>query len=252
MTRLSSGTIRPPDNPAGLAISEMMRAQTSGVNMAQRNMTSQISMHQTAQSFGQSIGSNLTRMRDITIQAGGITNASDRQVLEEEFKMLQDDVAMITSNDSALGQFNGTKLFQGDKLSVQSGPDLGQTTDIEMSDLQITSSTSAGGISFGEVIDSVNGLQMMDSTALESLDAAIDINSGSRVSNAINERTAGLRLEGLRDFENNLQSSESSIRNVDFAKESVNIAKLLIQNKVNNALYAQGNDLSSFGILKLL
>lgn len=252
--RLSTGMILPSDDPAGIGISERMRSQISGIGMASRNITNQISMHQTSESFGQTITDNLSRMRDLTIQARGVTNADDRAVMEEEFKMLQDDIVSITSKDTALAEFNDTKLFQGGSKTVQSGPDSGQTTEVEFTDLQVTSTEAAGDITFGEVIDSINGLQMMDTNALDSLDAALDVNSNSRAKNAANERAAQERLEGLRSYEANLRSAESNVRDVDIAKESTNFTKQLIQSQMNSALLAQGNqmDMSAFGLLNLL
>jgi len=245
--------ILPTDNPAGIGISERMRAQISGIDMAEQNITNQISMHQTSESFGQNVTNNLARMRDLAIQARGITNADDRAVLEEEFKMLQDDIVSVTSKDTALARFNDTKLFQGGSISVQSGPDAGQTTEIEFSDLQMTSNEVAGDITFGEVIDSASGLQMMDANALEALDDALDINSSSRAKNAAHERAAQERLDGLRSYGANLRSSESNIRDIDVARESVNYSKQLIQTQMNYALLAQGNniDMSAFGLLNL-
>lgn len=252
MQRISSGTILPIDDPAGVSISERMRAQISGTGMAQRNITNQISMHQTSQSFGQSISDSLARMRDLAIQANGITSASDREVLEDEFKMLQDDIARITSTDSAQGKFNGIPLFQGGTRSVQTGPDSGQTTDVEFPDLQVTSDVAAGDSTFGNSIDSVNGLQLMDGDALEVLDAAIDINSGSRARSAAYESAAQERLDGLRSYEDNLRSSESSIRDVDVARESTNLAGALIRENIGYALMVQGHNLESSMILSLL
>jgi len=252
MQRISSGTILPSDNPAGVSISERMRSQISGTEMAQRNITNQISMHQTSQGFGQSISDSLARMRDLTIQANGITSASDREVIEDEFKMLQDDIARITSTDSAQGKFNGIPLFQGGTRSVQTGADLHQKTDVEFPDLQLTSEVATGDSTFGKVIDSLSGLQLMDGDALEVLDAAIDLNSSSRANSASYERAAQERLEGLRSYEDNLRSSESTIRDVDVARQSANLAGALIQENIGYALMAQGNNLESSMILSLL
>ncbi len=250
--RLTTGMILPTDDPAGLGISERMRAQISAIDMARRNTVNQISMHQTSSGFSQSITTNLSRMKELAIQAQGVTNPEDRELLEEEFKMLQDDTAKITSKDTALGQFNGMKLFQGESTTVQVGPDAGQKIELDTSDLQITSEIAAGNRTFGSVIDSINGLQLTDADALEALDAAMDTNISSMAKNASHERVAQLRLEGLLAQEDNMRASESKIRDIDFARESVNFTQLLVQKQVNNALMAQGNALSSFGILNLL
>jgi len=250
--RLSTGMILPSDNPAGIGISERMRAQTSGVEMARRNITNQISMHQTSDSFGQTISNDLARMRDLAIQARGITNETDRSVLEDEFKMLQDDIASITSKDNAAGSFNDTKLFQGDNLTIQTGPDTEQTTDINLPDMQLTSTKAAGPRTFGDVINSAVGLSMMDADTLEALDGAIAVNTGSQAKNAAFQRAAQERYEGLLAYEDNLRESESKIRDVDYAKESTNLVKLLIQKQVNSALSAQGNNMASFGSFNLL
>ena len=251
-SRIASGTIQPSDNPAGVAISERMRSQMSGSQMAQKNITNQISMYQTSQSYSQNISNNLNRMRDLTIQARGLTNESDKSILSDEFKDLQDDISRITSYDNAQGKYNGINLFQGDSLEVQSGPDLNQTTEVELPDLQITSQEQVGNITFGEVIDSVKGMDIMDSDAIESLDAAIELNSKSRATTAANESRAQQSIEALMSSEDNLNSSESKIRDVDIAKEQTNRSSKLIQQNINYALMTQGNNLESEMILKLL
>lgn len=252
MKRISTGTILPKDAPASLAISERMRSLISGTTMAQSNISSQISMHQTAQAYGQSISNNLARMRNLSIQARGVTNKDDRDMLREEFKILQDEISRITSGDTALGKYNDIYLFQGDTIKLQTGPEQNQTKDIELPDLQVTSQVPAGDSTFGEVIDSKNGLDIMDSNAINDIKAAIDINSKSRATTATYTVVAEENLDALLASEDNSRSSESLIRDTDISKETTNKSNQLIKSDINYALLAQGNNLASNMILNLL
>ena len=71
LQRLSSGLRinSAKDDAAGMAISSRMSAQISGLNQARRNANDGVSLSQTAEGALSSIGDNLTRMRDLAVQA---------------------------------------------------------------------------------------------------------------------------------------------------------------------------------------
>lgn len=114
--RLSSGCRinRAADDAAGLAISEKMRAQIRGLNMAARNTQDGISLIQTAEGALAEAHSILQRMNELAVQAASDTNEDfDRGQLDKEFQQLKgelDDIAMTTN-------FNNITLLDG-SLSV--------------------------------------------------------------------------------------------------------------------------------------
>ena len=112
ISRLSSGLRinSAKDDAAGLAISERFTSQIRGLNQAARNANDGISLAQTAEGALGSIGSNLQRIRELSVQSANATNsASDRAALQTEVKQLVEEIDRVGSQTS----FNGTKLIDG-------------------------------------------------------------------------------------------------------------------------------------------
>ena len=113
LEKLSSGykINRAGDDAAGLAISEKMRAQITGLNAAQKNVKDGISLVKTAEGAMQEIQDMLNRMDYLATQSanGTYDNEVDRFNLQKEVKQLKDEINRIA--DSA--NFNGIKLLDG-------------------------------------------------------------------------------------------------------------------------------------------
>ncbi|MBD5560349.1 MAG: flagellin [Clostridia bacterium] len=119
MERLSSGyrINRAADDPAGLCISEKMRAQIGGLNMASKNSQDAISLVQTAEGALDETHAILQRMNEIAVQAATGTNESlDRAALAKEFEQLKREINDIAGQTT----FNNMNLLDG-SLSY-SGP----------------------------------------------------------------------------------------------------------------------------------
>ena len=109
------------DDAAGLAISEKMRAQISGLEMAQRNAQDGISMLQTAEGAIQSTQSILQRMRELAVQASNDTLTSeDRSYIQLEVSELRTEIDRIANTT----QFNGKRLLDGSSAGVVSSSNL--------------------------------------------------------------------------------------------------------------------------------
>ncbi len=112
--KLSSGyrINRAGDDAAGLAISEKMRAQVRGLNMATKNSQDAVSLVQTAEGALQEVHSMLQRMNELAVQSASGTNDSgvDRAALQQEFQNLQDEIDQIASTTT----FNDMALLDGD------------------------------------------------------------------------------------------------------------------------------------------
>jgi len=110
------------DDAAGLAISEKMRAQIRGLDMAVRNAQDGISMIQTAEGALNETHSIIQRMRELAVQAANDTlTANDRQVIQLEIDQLKDEVDRIASTT----QFNKKKLLDGSASVLWSADKLG-------------------------------------------------------------------------------------------------------------------------------
>ena len=114
LEKLSSGykINRAGDDAAGLAISEKMRAQITGLNAAQKNVKDGISLVKTAEGAMQEIQDMLNRMDYLATQSanGTYDDEVDRLNLQKEVSALKDEINRIA--DSA--NFNGIKLLDGD------------------------------------------------------------------------------------------------------------------------------------------
>ena len=113
LEKLSSGykINRAGDDAAGLAISEKMRAQITGLNAAQKNVKDGISLVKTAEGAMQEIQDMLNRMDYLATQSanGTYDNEVDRANLQKEVEALKSEINRIA--DSA--NFNGIKLLDG-------------------------------------------------------------------------------------------------------------------------------------------
>lgn len=112
LQRLSSGLRinSAKDDAAGMAIASRMTSQINGNTQAARNANDGISLAQTAEGDLNQIGTNLQRMRDLSVQASNATNsASDRAALNAEVQQLAAEIDRVAQNSS----FNGVKLLDG-------------------------------------------------------------------------------------------------------------------------------------------
>ena len=143
LEKLSSGykINRAGDDAAGLAISEKMRAQITGLDKAQDNAKDGISLVQTAEGALTEVHDMLNRMYELAEQSanGTFEDGTDRKQLQKEVDQLKSEINRIA--DSA--NFNGIKLLDG-SMSAN-----GTTT------IKSAASTQAAGVDVNIVADSV-------------------------------------------------------------------------------------------------
>ncbi len=198
LQRLSSGLRinSAKDDAAGLAISERMSSQVKGLTVAARNANDGISLSQTAEGALQTIGDNLQRVRELSVQSANATNSqSDRDALQAEVEQLVSEIDRVANQTS----FNGTKLLDGSFTSklFQVGADAGQTIGINsivdattsaIGTAQFAADESAPAVASGSV--SVSGLTINSVTidvAATSATATATENASSII-NAINAK----------------------------------------------------------------
>ncbi len=113
LEKLSSGykINRAGDDAAGLAISEKMRAQITGLETAQKNAKDGISLVQTAEGALTEVHDMLNRMVELANQSanGTYDNETDRLQLQKEVAQLQEEIDRIADSSN----FNGIKLLDG-------------------------------------------------------------------------------------------------------------------------------------------
>ncbi|TCK62414.1 flagellin [Seleniivibrio woodruffii] len=117
--RLSSGLRinHAADDASGLAISEKLRGQITGLKRAAMNAQDGISMLQTAEGALEEVSSMLQRMRELAVQASnGVYTSNDRIEIQKEVEQLKGEIDRISSAT----EFNTKKLLNGDGTALWS------------------------------------------------------------------------------------------------------------------------------------
>ena len=237
MERLSSGyrINRAADDAAGLAISEKMRGQISGLAQAQRNLQDAVSMVQTAEGTLSEVHSMLQRVRELAVQyKNGTLSPGNQAALQSEVNQLASEIDRLgTSAD-----FNGIKLLNSQILiSFQVGANDGETIGVAT-------------ISLGQAIG-VSAYNLAGAASISDIDAAIDQISAQRaVFGAVQNRFEH-SLANIAIYQENLVAAESRIRDVDMASETVEMTKNQILSQAGTAMLAQANQLPQ-NVLSLL
>jgi flagellin len=239
MERLSSGyrINRAADDAAGLAITERLRGQITGLEQAQRNGQDAISLVQTAEGSLTEVHAMLQRIRELAVQyKNGTLATADRTAIQSEVNMLASEIERIGTT----AEFNGIKLLNAvQTISFQVGSDDGEI--IAVTTISLGTSVPAN----------VYQLNAANATDISELDAAIDGISAQRAQFGAVQNRLEYTLQNLAIYEENLTSSESRIRDVDMASEMVNFTKLQILQQSGTAMVAQANQVPQ-SVLQLL
>ncbi|MBT2260492.1 flagellin Hag [Bacillus safensis] len=268
MEKLSSGLKinRAGDDAAGLAISEKMRGQIRGLEMATKNAQDGISLIQTAEGALTETHSILQRVRELVVQAGntGTQDGTDLGAIQEEIANLVEEIGDGSGKNgiSDRTEFNGKKLLDGTfsaagttpkSLTFQIGANKAQKLDVNieaMSSKALGALDNNGALIADHAVANIDVTQFADPTATGALsfDAQLDIVDGAikQVSNQRSKLGAVQnRLEhtinNLGASGENLTAAESRIRDVDMAKEMSEFTKNNILSQASQAMLAQAN-----------
>jgi len=277
--KLSSGLKinRGADDAAGLAVSERMRGQIRGLGMAHRNAQDGISLMQTAEGYLQEMTSAIHRMRELSVQAAnGIYTTEDRRYIQEEVNQLTNEIERIATQS----EFNTKKLFLGnfgsEAEAKQLSPDKVGTPTATMAPdnpathgipihvganvdqrviLTIKNMTAGAlGLAEGSAQPSpaskeesiVNTTIKLDTTenankSLPILDKALESVNAERTRLGAYQNRLEMTMRGIGIAIENLQASESRIRDTDMAKEMIDFVKFNILNQSSTSMLTQAN-----------
>lgn len=228
MEKLSSGLRinRAADDAAGLSISEKMRGQIRGLTQASKNAQDGISYIQTAEGALNEVSSMLVRLKELSVQkANGTYNTDDIANLDLEMNELGTEIDNIIAST----EFNGTNTFAG-------------TVDIIISD-DDQDAFSVGATLAAQTLTS--------GSATADIETAIkDVNTARSTFGSHQNRLEHI-VNNLNTTTENLQASESRIRDVDMAKEMMEFTKNNILQQAAQAMLAQANQAPQ-GVLQLL
>jgi flagellin len=248
IAKLSSGQRinKAADDASGLAVSEKMRAQVRGLNQAERNIQNGVSFIQTTEGYLQETQDILHRVRELAVQsANGIYTASDREQIQVEVSQLIDEIDRVANH----AQFNTLNLLTGrfsqngpEKMRLHVGANMDQNEDIFIEDM----TANALGVSGLELTD-------MDkaNSAIGTLDSALQLVSKQRADLGGFQNRFEEAAKGVAIAAENIQASESRIRDADMASEVVSFTKNQILSQAGNAMLAQAN-VQTQGVLQLL
>lgn len=240
-SKLSSGKRinKSADDAAGLAIANKLNAETKGLKMASRNANDAISLVQVAEGGLNETSSILTRLRELSIQAGSDTiGDAERGYLSLEYEQLVQEADRISKTTT----FNGKPLLKGEGsvLQFQVGAFGNQDNVIEMDAAQMDASSESLGISGTNVRDKQEAIDN-----LERIDAAIGKVSAFRANFGSLQSRLTSTINNLDTAVVNNESARSRIEDVDVADSTAKLASAQIKNAAGTATLAQANALGN-------
>ncbi|MDR0457399.1 MAG: flagellin [Treponema sp.] len=259
MEKLSSGIRinRAGDDASGLAVSEKMRAQIRGLNMATFNAQNGISFIQVTEGYLQESEDVVQRLRELAVQSSnGVYTDEDRLYIQIEVSALVAEVDRIASH----AQFNGMNLLTGRfaraagenvvtaSMWLHIGANMDQRTEVFIGTM------TAKGLGIRNVGDnSFISLSDPDNSnrAIGTLDVALKLINKQRADLGAYQNRLEHTVRGLQIGAENLQASESRIRDADMANETVSYTKNMILNQAGTAMLAQANQKGQ-SVLQLL
>jgi flagellin len=292
MARLSSGKRinQSSDDAAGLAISNSMTSQITGMNQAIRNANDGVSLVQTADGALSEVTNMLQRVRELAVQAAsGTYSDDDRTNMQTEVTQLTSQIGSVLKNT----QFNGVALF-----SVGNVPTATATTDTTntpaLTDTSVTIQAGAGATSSSQITVSIGKIDLSKMHAAAAAATQTDGSAGAvsgnlYVANSNDLATTGNKSNGIANAQTtiasvdamlktvntvrsglgaaqsqlnsavnnltnnvtNLTDARSRISDADFSAETTSLAKAQILSQASTAMLAQANQ-SQQGVLKLL
>ncbi|HEX7855815.1 MAG TPA: flagellin [Sphingobium sp.] len=255
MLRLSTGQRinSAADDPAGLSIATGMSSQIGGMPQAIRNAQDGISLAQTGEGALQNVTNMAQRIRELAVNsASGTYSDKDRANMDAEVQQLTAQMLDILKGTN----FNGTSLFDtsaagtgsgtpgtpgyGTSRPIQIGAGSGDTLDLTIDTIDMTWIT---GFSIGTAADAKTGLSTMD----DFLKKVSQVRSGLGAMQNRLDATISTLNTGIT----NMTEARSRIMDVDYATETMNLAKSQILVQTSTAMLAQANQMQK-NILTLI
>ncbi|MCD6170434.1 MAG: flagellin FliC [Candidatus Latescibacteria bacterium] len=236
--RLSSGLRinNAADDPAGLAISEKMRAHIASLEQATRNANYGMNLLQTAEGAMSVIDEKLVRMRQLALEAAtGTMSPEDRAYADTEFQALKSEITRIAQ----VTEYNGKKLLDGTftagnvlHIGIHNVDNKDKLT-VDLNNMTATALGLADALNISTMAMAQSAITMVDS-AIKSKDTA-RTNVGAYIERLTNAIT------NLQISTENTVASESQIRDADIALEMANFVRAQILQRAGVSMMAQAN-----------
>lgn len=203
------------DNPAGLAVSEKMRAQITIAKTAQANASSAQNLVNTAEGAMQEINSMINRATELATQSSnGIYTEVERGAMQSEIDAITSEISRVTQSTN----FNGISLLDGSfsadvgSLDMQVGVDssVSSTIGVNIENLSVASNFDAGSI---QVLSQEDAIAVLDQ-----LKEFVNTITAERSELGATDNRLTHTGNSLSIMEEYLQKAESQIRDTDVAK----------------------------------
>jgi flagellin len=236
-TRLSSGfrINSASDDAAGLGISENLRGRIRSFQVAERNTQNAVGMANTAEGGLSQISGIVIRMRELAVQAAnGDLSSTDRGYLDTEFQLLKDEIDRLANST----QFNGNDLLGGTATTFTFQVGINTTTFD-------TIAVRFGGVSVSTL--GLSGINVTGSnaiaanSAINSIDSALATVSSTRARFGAATNRLAVAIANSQTIRTNLEAANSSIRDVDVAEETSQLARSQVLLQAGSSVLAQAN-----------
>ncbi len=255
MEKLSSGERinKAGDDASGLAVSEKMRTQISGLRQAERNTEDGMSFVQTAEGYLSQTAQIIQRIRVLAVQsANGIYSPEDRQLIQVEVSALVDEVDRIASQ----AEFNRFKILTGEFSAVNSKSSMWFQLGANMNQRERVFIGTMTAQSF-QIKDGTGQLSVRLDTpegankAIGLMDEGLQRLNKQRADLGAYYNRLELTAKGLMSAYENIQAAESRIRDADMAETMVEFTKNQVLMQTGVAMLSQANNQSQT-VLRLI
>jgi len=246
--RLSSGLRinTAKDDAAGLAISQRMQAQITGMNVGIQNSNNAISLAQTADGALGQVSASLQRMRQLAVESANATNtSSDRTNLNAEYAQLQSEIQRVLTTT----QFNGSNILAGGAgtLTFQVGANSSDQVQLTTTELDTNSTITAVTNSTQSDITTASN----SSSAIAAIDAALDKINSERANYGAYENRFQSVVQTLQVSVQNQSDAHGQIVDADYAAETSNLTRSQILSQAGTSMLAKANQVPQ-SVLSLL
>ena len=239
LERLASGfrINRAGDDAAGLAISENLRAQTRGLQQAERNALDGVSMVQVAEGGLQEISNIMIRLRELAVQAASDTvGPTERRFMQVEFEALLNETDRIANATeyNRVPLLNGTASAFDIQVGTRNNPNIDRITFFDTSSADVN--VVALGLNLTSIADKTSA-----QNALGAIDNAIVQVSSIRADFGAMQNRLQSIINNLAISVENISAANSRIRDTDLASETAELTKNNILMQAGTAVLSQAN-----------
>lgn len=230
------------DDAAGLAISDKMKSQIRGLDMATKNAEDGVSLIQTTEGAMTEITNMMQRIRELAVQgANGTNTAEDRDKLKEEVGKLYDEITATSTRT----QFNKQNLLTGrlsEGINLAIGANGGQNVIVSLQSANMNAE-SLFSLAKADFLVSMSNAWSDGSTVsiLSNIDTALGKVAKQRAKLGAYQNTLDYTINSLKNTRENLSAANARIEDTDMAKEMMELTQANVLQQAATSMLAQAN-----------